>query len=408
MKLARLADACGNRTLGIITKPDTLYPGSESEALYVSLARNEQVEFRLGWHVLKNTDSEAGSVSLNQRNALERTFFNQGIWPELPHTVLGIGQLRRRLSKVLLSHITSELPSLVEEIESKCSACRDKLAKLGQPRLTPYDQQLFLLGISESFQRLVKSATDGDWNDLFFNDTESDNGYQRLLRAVVQNNNDNFAKRLLTSGQRRHISDSGITALHTGIPITRDAFIEHIEAKMRSSRGRELPGLFDPMVIASLFRDQASPWERLVHDHVDSTWKACKVFLQYVIVHISDPATSTALLQKVIGPAMNNISVTLRAKTDDILKGHQEIHPITYNHYFTETIQKIRADRKRIECASVVKRFFNSPTLGPHELNSTVDLSSLVDSLAGGTTEPGMSRFTASEVLDHMEAYYKV
>ncbi|KAJ0100657.1 Interferon-induced GTP-binding protein, partial [Diaporthe amygdali] len=47
LKLARSADADGNRTLGIITKPDTLHPLSESEALYVSLARNQQVEFRL-------------------------------------------------------------------------------------------------------------------------------------------------------------------------------------------------------------------------------------------------------------------------------------------------------------------------------------------------------------------------
>ncbi len=42
LKLARSVDPTGNRTPpGVITKPDTLHPGSESEALYVSLARNE-------------------------------------------------------------------------------------------------------------------------------------------------------------------------------------------------------------------------------------------------------------------------------------------------------------------------------------------------------------------------------
>jgi hypothetical protein len=67
LKLAHSADADGNRTLGIITKPDTLHPSSESEALYVSLARNQQVDSRLDWHVLKNMDSEAGNASMNQR-----------------------------------------------------------------------------------------------------------------------------------------------------------------------------------------------------------------------------------------------------------------------------------------------------------------------------------------------------
>ena len=61
LKLARAVDSSGTRTLGVITKPDDLIPGSEREALYLSLARNQQVEFRLGWHVLKNIDSEKGS-----------------------------------------------------------------------------------------------------------------------------------------------------------------------------------------------------------------------------------------------------------------------------------------------------------------------------------------------------------
>jgi hypothetical protein len=42
--------------LGIITKPDDLPPGSETEKSFVSLARNEEkvVTFKLGWHILKN------------------------------------------------------------------------------------------------------------------------------------------------------------------------------------------------------------------------------------------------------------------------------------------------------------------------------------------------------------------
>jgi GTPase SAR1 family protein len=58
LKLACAANKKGNQTLGVITKPDTLVAGSESEAMFVSLARNQDVEFRLGWHVLKNIDSE--------------------------------------------------------------------------------------------------------------------------------------------------------------------------------------------------------------------------------------------------------------------------------------------------------------------------------------------------------------
>ena len=49
LQRARQFDPTGDRTLGIITKPDTLHTGSDSEADFVSLARNGDsvVQFRL-------------------------------------------------------------------------------------------------------------------------------------------------------------------------------------------------------------------------------------------------------------------------------------------------------------------------------------------------------------------------
>jgi hypothetical protein len=52
LRKAREADPNGQRTLGIITKPDTLSKGSKSEKEFVHLAQNENVKFRLGWHVV--------------------------------------------------------------------------------------------------------------------------------------------------------------------------------------------------------------------------------------------------------------------------------------------------------------------------------------------------------------------
>ena len=58
LKLARSADKKGNKTMSVITKPDNLLASSESEVMYVSLAENQNVEFRLEWHVLKKMNSE--------------------------------------------------------------------------------------------------------------------------------------------------------------------------------------------------------------------------------------------------------------------------------------------------------------------------------------------------------------
>lgn len=54
------------RTLGIITKPDRLSAGSGSESKFLELARNKDVFFKLGWHVLKNRSFEEADSSLEE------------------------------------------------------------------------------------------------------------------------------------------------------------------------------------------------------------------------------------------------------------------------------------------------------------------------------------------------------
>jgi len=53
LKMAR-DNGAADRTLGIITKPDSLTPRSESEEKWMVLARNDDVFFGHGWHVLRN------------------------------------------------------------------------------------------------------------------------------------------------------------------------------------------------------------------------------------------------------------------------------------------------------------------------------------------------------------------
>jgi GTP-binding protein EngB required for normal cell division len=250
LKLARAADRKGVRTLGVITKPDTLLAGSESEAMYVSLAKNQDVEFRLGWHVLKNMDSETGAWSLVDRDVKEK-FFSQGIWEELSRSLLGIDKLRKRLSNVLLGQIAAELPSLVNEIEIKSDACRSRLDRLGEPRATLDEQRLYLLHISQLFQSLIKASVDGTYNDPFFEHAESELGYQKRIRAVVQNLNLDFAEGIARRGHHRKIVDSpDKTNVPEGVvATTREEFMDHIQKLMRRTRGRELPGTFNLMIV---------------------------------------------------------------------------------------------------------------------------------------------------------------
>jgi len=414
LKLSRAADKTGTRTLGVITKPDTLIPGSESENMYVSLAENLDVEFRLGWHILKNMDSEVGSWSLSQRDEEERQFFSKGIWTRLPNSILGITLLRERLSKLLLAQIAAELPGLIEEIELKSTACRSQLLKLGKPRANIEEQRLFLLTLSQTFQSITKAAVDGTYNDPFFGDAKTDAGYQKRIRAVVQNLNQSFSKKITREGHRYAITDSS-SELPSEMnnpnvtPLTRAKFLDHIGDLMKRTRGRELPGTFNPMIISDLFVEQSQPWEALVQSHIEKVARAVKIFLKHLISHIADASTRGELFRTLVEPVFEQIVKDLKGKTAEFLAPHQRGHPITYNHYFTETVQKVRKERSRAEFTRVIQDFFGIESLHPSGSHhyGVMDYRPLLDALME-RHEPDLDRYACSEALDCMQAYYKV
>ncbi|KAK4666532.1 hypothetical protein QC763_301080 [Podospora pseudopauciseta] len=421
LKLARAVDSIGSRTLGVITKPDDLTPGSDREALYLSLARNQQFEFRLGWHVLRNMDSEKGTSTLGERDANEAEFFRKGSWTGLLFSHLGISNLRTRLSKVLLGQIAAELPSLLSEIDEKFKACQLQLETLGQPRDSPDEQRRYLLHLSQAFQALVTASTSGSYNGEFFEDAMTAVGYKQRIRAVIQNLNEVFAEELAKAGHFRAIGDfestSNLGASLKPQQVTRDEFLNHIEKVIRRTRGRELPGTFNPLVVVTLFHEQSQHWGQVARQHVEKMWRAAGRFLELVIDHIADRSTSRGLKNEISGPAMQRIRKEVADKTAELVAPHQKGHPITYNHYFTETLQKVRRERDSKRTARILRNFFqisdtndltSVPIAHPDSGDvATWDIQSLVTSLAD-TNEPDMCRFAAKEALDCLNAYYKV
>ena len=136
-KLAREIDPQGQRTLGIITKPDLLFAGSDSESAFVKLAKNDNIFFKLGWHVLRNRDYDTRNTTRAERDTAEKEFFKKRVWATaLSKTKLGVENLRPRLSRVLLGQILTELPGLAREVERELRTCKDRLGALGGPRGT--------------------------------------------------------------------------------------------------------------------------------------------------------------------------------------------------------------------------------------------------------------------------------
>lgn len=405
LKLARSTDPQGKRTMGVITKPDILVQGSGTEAMFVSLAENKEVEFDLGWHVLRNLDSEKmeGSSLLHRRNQEEEAFFAEGVWSQLSPSMLGVKKLRTKLSEVLLQQVATELPSLIKEIDGKLQDCKHLLNQLGEPRATVHEQRLFIARIAEKFQYLIHEINNGNYTDTFFDGAETELGYKQRLRAVIQHLNREFASKMLQHGHARRIVSS--TDASDSDTITRDQIIEEVQELMRRTRGRELPGRFNSLIVTDLFVKQSKPWKNIVVGHVDCCWTAAKQCLKLAISSFADGSTGTQLLRIVIIPALNNVKKEVDVKANSLIDSQVLCHPVTYNEQYLEAVHRIQDQRRTEFYTKTVADVFGNVVSEQYCSKSQFD--SFLKKLSQ-RREPDDERRAASEAVDCMEAYYNV
>ena len=422
-KYARDLDPVGLRTLGIITKPDTLFAGSDSERAFVELAENKDVVFKLGWHVLKNRDYDSRHFTAEERDLAEEKFFSQGIWASFQPRHMGIASLKPRLSRVLKDQILTELPNLIRDVETGVKDCEQRLKKLGGSRVSLPEQRLHLLRVSQSFSSLVKAAIDGVYVESFFGDPNCDSEYNKRLRAVTQNTLLDFAEEMRLHGHAVDIveesaeesaedpdaafADESDDSEAYPPRILRSKFISHVQGLIKRTRGSELPGTFNPQIVGELFF-HSKPWKSIVETYMDQLFDSAKTTLTMVLDYTADPETANGLLRQIINPAFEVLKQELDAKAAEVLVPHQRGHPITYNHYLTDNLHKARAERWSNLVTAEVTGFLGVNLKKGSTYTGAFNVKALLEKLNRHAPDADMDHRACSEAIDCMLAYYKV
>ncbi|KAI1743085.1 interferon-induced GTP-binding protein Mx [Xylaria scruposa] len=362
LQKARNFDPKGERTLGVITKVDDVPVGSGREAHFFELAKNEVVFFQLGWHVVKNRTFQERDFTIKERNTSEAKFFERSMFGNLPKGNTGIDTLRLRLSHLLLEHIKKQLPLLCTELEGALQSAKVELGLLGDSRSTPpdiqghYENQYFRLEASSS--KTGSPIT--------------------RLRAVVQRANTQFAEKLRTRGHKYTIK-MGAEAK------------KWAQAMLIQSRGTELVGNLNPQLIAELFWEQSSPWEKLANEHVEKVSALCTKFLDVLVTKKVPKYLKTRFWSRFVAGALKE---RRKAASDELKKilDDNKFAPINYNHYYTDTLQKRRDDRLKPQ----------QPT--PQPVFGVVQPASMTPLQI--TTN--MESFSCEEALDCLMSIYKV
>ncbi|KAL8367053.1 hypothetical protein RB599_010965 [Gaeumannomyces hyphopodioides] len=408
--MAKRADPEGLRTMGLITKPDTLDVGSDSESYFVRLAQNLEAELRLGWHALKNRKFEERHVTSAQRDSIESEFFSQGLWDSIDSSHCGVAALRVRLSAVLRDQILAQLPSLVQDVEDGIRDCAGRLDRLGPVRGTPQQQLSYLLRVSEEYTSLVTQAVEGTYTDRFFGNRKKIDKFHTRLRAVVQSRLRKFAEEMRLNGQSQYIVDSesegeGGRQVRDLPHISRSEYVENVANRLKFSKGRELPGLFNPLIVSDLFVEQCEPWGRIARLLAEDILEAVHLTTQLIVEHITASDVAEGVL-KLVRQRIEGLKAELDAQIDGLLLSAAQ-HPITYNPQLTENVQRIQQARHKRDIKKLVRKTFGSHRFDNPNNKISLNPIDLVN-LVGEGFERDMERFGSALAVDYMEAYYKV
>ncbi|CAG9945405.1 unnamed protein product [Clonostachys rosea f. rosea IK726] len=438
VQLADDLDPYGNRTLGVLTKPDLVDDGAEGEILNVINGKSHRL--KLGWHLVRNLGQRELRDKADSRGSLEDKFFKtKAPWNTIDKAKVGVVALRMRLQKILTDHIRREFPKVKVDIRKKLQEAEKALRVLGPKRQTAQEQSQFLTDIASEFQDLANSASRAQYvQSDFFGEIA-----RRRLATVAVNRGEIFSEVMANLGHEFHFADeengrddedggrgssdedgcetpssddepfaSGTSRKSTRLVTEDEDVVEYVtEAENiasprsdnilewltgvhRKNRGFEL-GSFDCTLLIMTMQHQARKWKALAKGYISD---------MIAIVHtlVLDLLNYVVPDKNLLGNLMSVLSEHLEAKylrameqTEFLLKIELEGTPATYNHEFTEVLNKCRAER--------VKRQLESQVLELEYYGSVVRLDDIVQTHPLSSNEQ-----VVQEIHDILKSYYEL
>ena len=194
LSMAEEVDPDGQRTLGVLTKPDLVDKGGEENVM--DLVRGRKNQLQLGYCIVRNRGQQEIASSSSDRHQREAAFFMSEPWTSLDKDRVGIPALKERLRELLVDLTRREFSAVRSEIEKRLIASERELVLLGPNRETREQQLTFLVGLANTFQKTTDAALDAYYarHECF-----DDNSSLRLATIVRQLNED-FSKNVNGNG----------------------------------------------------------------------------------------------------------------------------------------------------------------------------------------------------------------
>ena len=428
LDLAKTYDKNGERTLGILTKPD-LVTESASKMSVFNLVSGSRKPLSLGYYIVRNRGADDDTIV--QHEALE-LMFQCKPWSDLPPDRVGIQALKARLAKLLSEIARREFPNLRKDVKSKLKKCQDEVDSIGPVRGNEKEQRRFLCDIARKFEELTRSAliSQYSYHELFqIHNT-------RLITCLV-NLTDVFRSDFQWYGQSRHFEEIGAEA-QAGLWDKKDGFKYHnllldhfrvfgtgeiddcaeldsilnpeiivqqpnvdimrwIKQLNIQSRGMNL-GTFSPEMLAEFFTDQSRQWPAMVEVYMNEVVRLIHHFMIKALNFICPDEDITkniwsAILEPVLQKYKSGVEQALL-----LVEIERNYTPFTLNSSFNQEVQSARAAR--------VKEMLKKKAWISEKYQNDDRFVVNLEDVAQVATAQTNAQYLEEEIHDKLKSYY--
>ena len=263
LERAKKQDKTGDRTIGVLTKPDLVDRGGEDEVLAV--LENVRKPLQLGYVMVKNRSQEQiiDGMSLDEAKRAELNYFRgHRVFKQASPALLGIYNLTTKLTAILVSRIKSGLPSMKKEIQGQLVASRNELEGLGSPppsSVSPMKLATLMYKLTQPISSTLRNAIYGDYSksDVLHRDPTLQL-YSSFLREIE--------KLKVSLGNKNPTN-----------PCPKNPYSDHQALKkirsLLQQRGREPPGFLNKDAFVRYVQDLINLWRQPTEEALENIKK---------------------------------------------------------------------------------------------------------------------------------------
>ncbi|OSD00780.1 hypothetical protein PYCCODRAFT_1437127 [Trametes coccinea BRFM310] len=357
-RLAQLADPHGLRTIGVLTKPDTLTAGStKARQMWLDVLEGRRYPLLHGYYCTRQPDDDERSRGVSgaaAREAEAKFFTKTAPWATSQHQHrFGTANLVQNISKLLTQIIRESLPTFLGQVAAQLEACNAQLDKLPPPITT--EPSAYVLALVTHFASDIRSRIEGapinGRTELVQSTRRIYEAFKDAIRSsappFVPYENAARAPRDLSEYVRAVPRDSMLGKRSaTQMLAGHVMYLEDVREHIRASVTRELPGNVPYSAKVSLIQGFQQNWADAAlacFEEVQSTFKDAVADI------VRQEFDRYSALKAIVGPVTMELVNNCTEKTIEQLQAilALESSPFTQNgHYLSECRDKWLAKYK--------------------------------------------------------------